>query len=71
MTSANGRPDRFVVFRPTEADVAGLIRRAETCAGGVEFLIHGAQDAVAAAFEVHAFVVDAARQRLTAASRVR
>jgi hypothetical protein len=71
MASANGRPDRHVVFRPTEADVAGLIRRAETCAGGVEFLIHGAQDAVAAAFEVHAFVVDAARERLSTAVKMR
>jgi hypothetical protein len=71
MAGANGWPDRVVAFRPTEADVADLIRRAETCAGGVEFLLHGAQDAVAAAFEVHAFVVDAARQKLAAGMKVR
>jgi len=51
-------------FRPTGFDVEELIRKAEEHAGGVEFLMHGAQDAVAAAFEVHAFVVDAARKRL-------
>ena len=51
-------------YRPTDEEVTELIRRAERHPLGVEFLREGAQDAVAATFRVHAFVVDAARRRL-------
>jgi hypothetical protein len=71
MASSNGRPDGLVEFHPTETEVAKLIGRAKTDERGLEFLMHGAQDAVAAAFEVHAFVVDAARQRLSASLKTR
>lgn len=60
----DGTRDFGSAFRPTSFEVEELIRKAEDHPGGVEFLLHGAQDAVAAAFEVHAFVVDAARKRL-------
>jgi hypothetical protein len=71
MARESGRRERFGVFRPTEAEVEDLIRRAEAHPGGVEFLMHGAQESVAAAFEVHAFVVDAARQQLVVGVKVR
>jgi len=32
---------------------------------GIEFLLNGSLDAVAATFNVHAFVIDAARDRLS------
>ena len=51
-------------WRPPEGDVLDLIRRAEEHELGRAFLAQGAQDAVAATFGVHAFVVDAARERL-------
>lgn len=51
--------------QPSEDEVQDLIRRAEAHELGVGFLEQGAQDAVAATFGVHAFVVDAARKRLT------
>jgi hypothetical protein len=53
-------------WRPREGEVLDLIRRAEEHELGRAFLAHGAQDAVAAVFGVHAFVVDAARERLAA-----
>ena len=51
-------------FVPSDEDVQQLIRRAGGHALGPEFLVNGAQDAVAAVFGVHAFVVDAARAHL-------
>lgn len=51
-------------YRPTDHEIEELIHRAGRHTGGTEFLMHGAQDAVAATFEVHAFVVDGARKRL-------
>lgn len=48
--------------RPGE--VESLISRATDHALGLEFLLRGAHDAVAVTFGVHAFVVDAARDRL-------
>ncbi len=47
-----------------ETDVLALIRRAEEHDLGRDFLAEGALDAVAATFGVHAFLVDAARERL-------
>ncbi len=49
------------------ADVEALIARARGHALGLDFLLRGAPDAVAMTFGVHAFVVDAARDRLAAA----
>jgi len=62
MRADHGRAERF---RPSDRAVAELIERAERHAGGTRFLVEGAQDAVAATFGVHAFVVGAARVRLT------
>ena len=51
-------------YTPARAEVEALIRRADDHTLGTEFLRHGALDAVAATFGVHAFVIDAARERL-------
>ncbi|HVG94303.1 MAG TPA: hypothetical protein VND21_07640 [Planctomycetota bacterium] len=52
--------------RPPE--VHALIDSARRHALGLDFLLRGAHDAVAATFGVHAFVVDAARDHLQAAA---
>jgi len=64
--SAGRRGDPFG-FTPTPEEVNALIRRADGHPLGKEFLRTGALDAVAATFGVHAFVVDAARERLAEA----
>ncbi len=51
-------------FEPSEQAVRSLIHRAEAHPLGQEFLLKGSLDAVAATFEVHAFVVDRARELL-------
>ena len=51
-------------YRPTDKDVDLLIDRASKHPLGLGFLNNGALDAVAAVFQVHAFVVDRARDRL-------
>ncbi len=51
-------------FRPTPREVQALIGRARRHPLGVDFLLRGDLGAVAATFRVHAFTVDAARQRL-------
>ncbi len=51
-------------FSPRPEDVTSLIDRAEKHPLGTDFLLQGALDAVAATFQVHAFVVDAARDTL-------
>ncbi len=51
-------------YRPTSAEVDDLIRRATQHPLGTEYLRHGALDSVAATFQVHAFVVEAARRAL-------
>ena len=53
-------------YEPTTAEVQTLIDRAASTPDGTELLQHGALDAVSAMFKVHAFVVDAARDRLAA-----
>ena len=50
---------------PTEAEIQYLIERAKSHDLGIEFLLNGSLDAVAATFGVHAFVIDAARDQLT------
>jgi len=51
-------------FQPTPEEVDALIARAADHPLGIEFLRDGMLDSVAAIFEVHAFVVDHARDRL-------
>jgi hypothetical protein len=50
---------------PTETEIQHLIERAKSHDLGIEFLLNGSLDAVAATFNVHAFVIDAARDRLS------
>ena len=50
---------------PTETEIQDLIERANSHDLGIEFLLNGSLDAVAATFGVHAFVIDAARDQLT------
>ncbi|MCA8962289.1 MAG: hypothetical protein KDC38_17310 [Planctomycetes bacterium] len=49
-------------FHPSPDAVDELIQRASARPDGLEFLDRGALDAVAAAFGVHAFTVEEARQ---------
>lgn len=51
-------------YKPSPERVDRLISLARSHPLGLDFLQHGALDAVAATFETHAFVVDEARQRL-------
>ena len=51
-------------YRPTRQEVDDLIRRASEHVLGTEYLLEGALDSVAATFQVHAFVVEAARAAL-------
>ena len=64
MRNGNGNGRVLQPYRPSDREIEELIHRAGRHTGGTEFLMHGAQDAVAAAFEVHAFVVDGARRWL-------
>lgn len=50
---------------PTETEIQDLIERAKSHDLGIEFLLNGSLDAVAATFGVHAFVIDAARDQLS------
>jgi len=63
--NGNDRGRVLQPYRPSDGEIEELIHRAGRHVGGTEFLIHGAQDAVAATFEVHAFVVDGARRWLS------
>ena len=51
-------------YNASTEEVDALIQRARDHRLGVEFLADGAPDAIAATFQVHAFVVDAAREKL-------
>ncbi len=53
-------------YQPKSAEIADLIFRAEKHPLGTEFLHEGALDAVSAIFEAHAFVVEQAREHLSA-----
>jgi hypothetical protein len=50
---------------PTETEIQDLIERANSHNLGIEFLLNGSLDAVAATFGVHAFVIDGARDQLS------
>jgi len=67
MRNGNGHGRILQAYRPSDREIEELIHRAGRHTGGTEFLMHGAQDAVAATFEVHAFVVDGARRWLVKA----
>jgi hypothetical protein len=56
-------------YRPTREEVDELIRRASEHKLGTEYLLQGALDSVAATFQVHAFVIEAARATLQARDR--
>jgi hypothetical protein len=56
-------------YRPTRQEVDELIRRASEHELGTEYLLQGALDSVAATFQVHAFVIEAARAALQARDR--
>jgi hypothetical protein len=56
-------------YRPTREEVDELIRRASEHELGTEYLLQGALDSVAATFQVHAFVIEAARATLQARDR--
>ena len=51
-------------YRPTLAEVNDLIARACVHRFGIEFLMNGYLGSVAAEFGVHAFTVEAARERV-------
>ena len=50
---------------PSKKEIDALIHDAKSHDLGLEFLKNGALGAVAVTFNVHAFVVDAARDQLT------
>ncbi len=64
MTNSDRTNGVLSTDRPSRAEVDALIQRASNHPLGTRFLIDGALDAVAATFNVHAFVVDAAREVL-------
>ena len=53
-----------VRFQPSIAEVENVISLAAKRTLGLDFLLNGSLDAVAATFEVHAFTIDAARESL-------
>ena len=69
MSESPNRRNGLCGFQPCEAEVQALIGKAQAHELGTDFLKTGALDSVAAMFEVHAFVVDAARQKLNGTSR--
>ncbi len=64
MTDSDRTGDVPGSYRPTADEVDDLIRRAASHRLGTDFLLHGTLDAVAATFQAHAFVVEAARDIL-------
>lgn len=64
MTDSDRSGDVPGSYRPTADEVDDLIRRAASHRLGTDFLLHGTLDAVAATFQAHAFVVEAARDIL-------
>jgi hypothetical protein len=56
-------------YQPTPEEVDDLIRRASEHDMGTDYLLEGALDSIAATFQVHAFVIEAARAALQAKDR--
>ena len=65
MTDSDRTDGVVTTDRPNRAEVDALIQRASNHPLGTRFLTDGALDAVAATFNAHAFVVDAAREVLS------
>lgn len=59
-------PEPRPTYVPSDREIADLIALAAGHPLGVQFLIEGQLCAVATMFRVHAFTVDAARERLRA-----
>jgi len=70
MTDSDRTNGVLTTDRPNRAEVDALIDQASNHPLGTRFLIDGALDAVAATFNAHAFVVDAAREVLVAPAGV-
>ncbi len=70
MTDSDRTDGVLTTDRPSRAEVDALIQRASNHPLGTRFLIDGALDAVAATFNAHAFVVDAAREVLSAPAKI-
>ncbi|MHC4216904.1 MAG: hypothetical protein ACYSU7_00455 [Planctomycetota bacterium] len=66
MTESDPSRDVPSRYEPTAAEVDDLIGRAAKHELGTDYLLRGALDSVAATFQVHAFVVEAARRVLDA-----
>jgi hypothetical protein len=64
MRVSDPRPRPDLPSGPDPVLVEDLIRLAEAHPLGLEYLREGLPDSIAATFGVHAFVVDAARERL-------
>ena len=64
MTNCKQNNNSLTTYHPSRAEIDALINRASGHQLGKQFLVEGALDAVAATFNVHAFVVDAARESL-------
>ena len=64
LDAPHARPGGTRRYQSTTAEVDHLISSAREHPLGLEFLEQGALDAVAATFRTHAFVVEAARERL-------
>ena len=68
-TPETGRPpgrerERPLTYTPTRQEMDDLINQASDHPLGLQFLLRGSLDAVAATFQVHAFVVEAAREQV-------
>jgi hypothetical protein len=62
--TVSGGPPAAALHIPSDEEVAQLIAAASRHPLGLEFLLDGHLGAVAAIFGVHAFTVDAARERV-------
>ncbi|MFH2202875.1 MAG: hypothetical protein ABIJ96_07160 [Elusimicrobiota bacterium] len=56
----------FAQYRPSPEEVDALIARAKAHPLGLDYLLEGEADSISATFGVHAFVIDSARDLLTA-----
>lgn len=57
--------ENFMQEEPSQKEIDALIDDAKSHDLGIEFLTNGALGSVAMTFNVHAFVVDAARDQLS------
>ncbi len=64
ITMIRSSKDTRVRYSPTTKEIKSLIQAAEKHPLGINYLKSGAPDSVASTFQVHAFVVDSAREKL-------